>query len=81
MVLTSETIHRVESPSALIELMRKTVGKHEYQCLVAAKVLCFGVGGGVSEFVARVEEQSGRVETVWEKSAGVGRKIMRVHWP
>ncbi|KAL4252026.1 Lysine methyltransferase [Pleurotus pulmonarius] len=81
MVLTSETIYRVESLSALIELMRKSVGQHEYQCLVAAKILYFGVGGGVSEFVARVEGQSGRVETVWEKSAGVGRKIMQVHWP
>ncbi|KAF4563744.1 hypothetical protein EYR36_002985 [Pleurotus pulmonarius] len=78
MVLTSETIYRVESLSALIELMKKAVGQHEYQCLVAAKVLYFGVGGGVSEFVARVEGQSGRVETVWEKSAGVGRKIMQV---
>ncbi|KAL4257613.1 hypothetical protein AB1N83_011084 [Pleurotus pulmonarius] len=81
MVLTSETIYRVESLSALIELMKKAVSQHEYQCLVAAKVLYFGVGGGVSEFVARVEGQSGRVETVWEKSAGVGRKIMQVHWP
>ncbi|KAF4563751.1 hypothetical protein EYR36_002992 [Pleurotus pulmonarius] len=78
MVLTSETIYRVESLSALIELMKKAVSQHEYQCLVAAKVLYFGVGGGVSEFVARVEGQSGRVETVWEKSAGVGRKIMQV---
>ncbi|KAF4580400.1 hypothetical protein EYR40_003116 [Pleurotus pulmonarius] len=81
MVLTSETIYRVESLSALIELMRKSVGQHEYQCLVAAKVLYFGVGGGVSEFVARVEGQSGRVETVWEKSAGVGRKIMQLLLP
>ncbi|KDQ22446.1 hypothetical protein PLEOSDRAFT_1051153 [Pleurotus ostreatus PC15] len=81
MVLTSETIYHVESLSALIELMKKAVGQHEYQCLVAAKVLYFGVGGGVSEFVARVEGQLGHVETVWEKSAGVGRKIMRVHWP
>ncbi|KAF9492580.1 hypothetical protein BDN71DRAFT_1451286 [Pleurotus eryngii] len=80
-VLTSETIYRVESLSALIELMQKAVGQHEYQCLVAAKVLYFGVGGGVSEFVARVEGQSGRVGTVWENSGGVGRKIMRVQWP
>lgn len=80
-VLTSETIYRLESLSALIDVMKKAVGQHDYQCLVAAKVLYFGVGGGVSEFVARVEGQSGRVETVWEKSEGVGRKIMRVQWP
>jgi len=56
-----------------------------YICLVAAKVLYFGVGGSVSEFVRAVEgsnnrKKNGRVETVWEKRAGVARSIMRVYW-
>lgn len=50
-------------------------------CLVAAKVLYFGVGGGVSEFVQSIEGKGlGKVETVWEKKLGVGRKIMSVRW-
>ena len=51
-----------------------------YLCLVAAKVLYFGVGGGVSDFLQAVDGHKGRVETVLERTAGVGRKIMRVYW-
>ncbi|TFK41589.1 hypothetical protein BDQ12DRAFT_389843 [Crucibulum laeve] len=56
-----------------------------YLCLVAAKVLYFGVGGGVSDFVnavenARKDEPHGKVSTVWERKMGVGRKVMRVQW-
>jgi protein-histidine N-methyltransferase len=50
-----------------------------YLCLVAAKVFYFGVGGGVTEFVQAVEKRAS-VETVWEQSVGVGRRIMRVVW-
>ena len=49
-------------------------------CLVAAKVLYFGVGGGVRAFVSAVEEEHGTVRTVWEHREGVGRVIMRVEW-
>jgi protein-histidine N-methyltransferase len=49
-------------------------------CLVAAKVLYFGVGGGVQGFVRAVEEENGTVRTVWEHREGVGRIIMRVEW-
>ncbi|KZT20186.1 hypothetical protein NEOLEDRAFT_1158769 [Neolentinus lepideus HHB14362 ss-1] len=60
-------------------------------CLVAAKVLYFGVGGGISEFVRAVEDpaiypsrkekrRKGKVDTVWEKTGGVGRKVLQVHW-
>jgi protein-histidine N-methyltransferase len=55
--------------------------KAEYICLVAAKVLYFGVGGGVSDFLQAVEGRKARVDTVLERKAGVGRKIMRVLWP
>lgn len=50
-------------------------------CLVAAKVLYFGVGGGVSDFLQAIDGHKGRVETVLERRVGVGRKIMRVYWP
>ena len=49
-----------------------------YTCLVAAKVLYFGVGGGVSQFVRAVEEGThtqekslGKVEVVWVRKGGV----------
>lgn len=49
-------------------------------CLVAAKVLYFGVGGGVQAFVSAVEGERGTVRTVWEHREGVGRVIMRIEW-
>ena len=51
-----------------------------YQCLVAAKVLYFGVGGGIMEFLERVERRKGRAVTVQERKVGVGRKVIRVEW-
>jgi len=60
---------------------------HKYLCLVAAKVIYFGVGGGVAEFSYFVGEakdddhdRKGVVETVWERHVGVGRRVLRIHW-
>jgi len=55
-------------------------GDPECLCLVAAKVLYFGVGGGVSDFLRAVEATKGRVETVLERKEGVGRNIMQIWW-
>lgn len=84
-ILTSETIYRKESLRPLIDLMRRAClgpGEKEasYLCLVAAKVLYFGVGGGVSDFLQAVEGEKATVDTVLERTAGVGRKIMRIRW-
>ncbi|KAL5514466.1 hypothetical protein ACEPAG_2554 [Sanghuangporus baumii] len=49
-------------------------------CLVAAKVLYFGVGGGVMEFERAVREAGGKTSTVFERKTGVGRRIMSVEW-
>ncbi|PCH44719.1 hypothetical protein WOLCODRAFT_139183, partial [Wolfiporia cocos MD-104 SS10] len=55
-------------------------------CLVAAKRVYFGVGGGVSEFVNAVEglganaNRVGSVQTVWEHTDGVKRIVMQVKW-
>ncbi|KAI0634751.1 hypothetical protein C8Q77DRAFT_1277650 [Trametes polyzona] len=54
-----------------------------YLCLVAAKLVYFGVGGGVNEFVRAVEggeEKKGEVRTVWERIHGVKRSVMQVTW-
>jgi protein-histidine N-methyltransferase len=54
-------------------------------CLVAAKVLYFGVGGGVSEFMRAVEEREcvngkAEVQIALERKEGVGRRVMKVEW-
>ncbi|KAI0031588.1 hypothetical protein K488DRAFT_6360, partial [Vararia minispora EC-137] len=96
-VLTSETIYRTDSTSSLLRLLREAClsgaptpttslpedieQTRSYTCLVAAKVLYFGVGGGVAEFVRAVETDGrGRVDTVWEQATGVARRILRITW-
>lgn len=85
LVLTSETIYSVPSLPSLLDLLEASC-KPESQCLVACKRIYFGVGGGELEFRRRVEERSGKVETVWGegsgrgKDQGVGRVVMSVEW-
>ncbi|KAH9005628.1 hypothetical protein EDB86DRAFT_3177905 [Lactarius hatsudake] len=80
-VLASETIYRTEALRPFLGVLRAAIaGGGVTLCLVAAKVLYFGVGGGVREFVRVVEDEGGTVHTVWEHREGVGRRIMRVGW-
>ncbi|EDR09503.1 uncharacterized protein LACBIDRAFT_189982 [Laccaria bicolor S238N-H82] len=67
--------------------MSQSIVPAKYLCLVAAKVLYFGVGGGASEFTKLIETPAnttgrsrGKVETVLERKVGVGRKVMSVQW-
>ncbi|KAF8324280.1 uncharacterized protein EI90DRAFT_3075664 [Cantharellus anzutake] len=97
-VLTSETVYRIDSLDSLLRVLQmssstakpsKDVKVPDTLCLVAAKIVYFGVGGGVSEFVRRASELSvanadgnkkPRVETVWEQREGVARAVLRLHW-
>jgi len=83
-VLASETIYRTDALGPFLGVLRAATATAEASqhplCLVAAKVLYFGVGGGVQEFVRAVEDERGTVHTVWEHREGVGRRIMRVEW-
>ncbi|KAI0302790.1 hypothetical protein B0F90DRAFT_1627125, partial [Multifurca ochricompacta] len=87
-ILASETIYRAESLEAFLGVVQGGVGRKVMRettfpiplCLVAAKVLYFGVGGGVQGFVRAVEDEHGTVRTVWEHREGVMRKIMQVEW-
>lgn len=96
-VLTSETIYRTDSLDSLIRLLysgtapsttRPSLDTNAEEedaplCLVAAKIVYFGVGGGVNEFIREVQGmkgKNGRIETVWENKEGVGRIIMRLRW-
>ena len=49
-------------------------------CLVAAKVVYFGVGGGIDGFLKAVEGSGGRCKTVVDKPSGVSRRILQVIW-
>lgn len=82
MVLTSETIYCLDSLPSLVRLMRSACVPERHLCLVAAKVVYFGVGGGITEFIRCVEEtgQQARVDTVLEKMAGVSTRVMSVQW-
>ncbi|KAF8729840.1 hypothetical protein AX14_005938 [Amanita brunnescens Koide BX004] len=95
-VLTSETIYRAENLPSLVTLLRSAclgITPNEGEkptsnpslCLVAAKAVYFGVGGGVSNFIDAVEgngsrEKLGTVETVWETKTGVKRNVLSVTW-
>ncbi|KAF8880028.1 hypothetical protein BD779DRAFT_1612805 [Infundibulicybe gibba] len=80
LVLSSETIYQRESLYSLLRLLEHCTGRGDQSvCLVAAKIIYFGVGGGVSEFLAALEHKA-QVETVWEQLSGVARRIMRVRW-
>ncbi|KAK1920887.1 hypothetical protein DB88DRAFT_501389 [Papiliotrema laurentii] len=48
--------------------------------LIAAKVLYFGVGGGVQDFLRKVERGGGWHESVKDWVTGVGRTLVRVGW-
>ncbi|OCH88386.1 hypothetical protein OBBRIDRAFT_758273 [Obba rivulosa] len=82
-----------EKPLEVLASERLTISERSnvhYLCLVAAKLVYFGVGGGVSEFVRAVEhpeeeaQPSGRrkpsVQHLWERKEGVKRTVMRVSW-
>ena len=91
-VLASETIYRPRSLDTFLGVLRAAtatpagavaVSDEVVQpplCLIAAKVLYFGVGGGVQGFVRAVEAENGTIRTVWEHREGVGRIIMQVEW-
>ncbi|KAI0341350.1 hypothetical protein BDW22DRAFT_1414114 [Trametopsis cervina] len=109
-VLTSETIYRIESLPPLLDLMWRACTQRtksleeltsdmtmsskeansdpEHLCIVAAKLVYFGVGGGVTEFIDAVQganssscgRRPGTVESVWKKDEGVKRVILKVHW-
>jgi protein-histidine N-methyltransferase len=51
------------------------------ECLVAAKVLYFGVGGGVSDFIDYITKNGiGKARVVKEHNIGVGRVIMSLEF-
>lgn len=59
------------------KLIEEADSRKRGECLVAAKVLYFGVGGGVSDFVDYVEKKGiAKAKIVRERNTGIGRVIL-----
>lgn len=91
LILSSETIYRVSSLPSLITLLQNATSQRAIAgvaeassapplCLIAAKVVYFGVGGGMESFTKAVEESGGHCQTVYETKEGVARKIIKISW-
>ena len=52
----------------------------ESLCLVAAKVLYFGVGGSIRDFERSIKLQGGKTDSVLQRKDGVGRTVLRLTW-
>ncbi|TFK25243.1 hypothetical protein FA15DRAFT_703941 [Coprinopsis marcescibilis] len=80
----TESLSQKVSKLALADAQGRTGTATGAVVLVAAKVLYFGVGGGISEFVEFISKtkpgRKGRVDTVLDKITGVGRRVLRIHW-
>ena len=90
---TSESISSVSSALSQAQLRDTTSSPAQPQrpesqapstlCLVAAKILYFGVGGGVQSFKQAVQGSAssrGWVEEVDKIQSGVGRVVLSVGW-
>ena len=87
LVLASETIYSPASLTAFSEtlsalLRRSSTGSTKSRALVAAKKVYFGVGGGVDEFLAVLNNVCANELDVQQKlnvqSEGVGRVVLEV---
>ncbi|PPQ74367.1 hypothetical protein CVT26_000685 [Gymnopilus dilepis] len=73
--------HLVASQLQLEDAKAVKASGRERLCLVAAKILYFGVGGSVSDFVKKIEAKNALASTVWSSNMGVGRIVMSISWP
>ena len=84
LVLTSETIYSLDSLPALVALLARYAKPHGTDqvgsVLVAAKVIYFGVGGGVESFKQTLAQMhpEATVETLHSVTKGVGRTVLSV---
>ena len=78
LVLTSETIYSLDSLPPLVHLLSR-YGQGGI-VLVAAKVIYFGVGGGVESFKQTLAQltPSAKVEALHSVTKGVGRTVLSV---
>ncbi|PWN35254.1 uncharacterized protein FA14DRAFT_120326 [Meira miltonrushii] len=91
-ILTSETIYSTDTMPILIDTLEEAykgslegetksdVKSMDRLCLVAAKVVYFGVGGGVYAFEQELKRRQASTKTVWKSEKGVSRVVLQVDW-
>lgn len=79
LILTSETVYALPSLSPLVRLLH-TYAAADAAVLVAAKVIYFGVGGGVEAFKQTLAQlaPSAQVASIHTVTRGVGRTVLSV---
>lgn len=84
LVLASETIYAVPTLIPFTETLTTILQNAESDGnfafgMVAVKLVYFGVGGGVDDFLEELGKLEGQSEILWEKTGvGVGRVILGV---
>lgn len=92
-VLSSETVYAIPSLPPLCRVLQDicwptsshtsdaSVTAKTTLCLIAAKVLYFGVGGGVRAFCDAIAARHGWTAAVRESRSGVGRVVLSTGFP
>jgi protein-histidine N-methyltransferase len=68
--------------------MQERLSLEDPECYVAGKVLYFGVGGGLPDFISSLEDprssrcsrRGGKWKVLKEHSQGVVRKVLQIYW-
>lgn len=79
LILSSETIYDNATIPRLVRIL-KDKSHTSTECLIAAKVIYFGLSGGLSEFQEKVELSGGKMGVIPVKSTGPERVIVSVQW-
>lgn len=92
LVLSSETVYSLSSLHSFCRVLHSLcwptsqeqqdagIAPYSTLCLVAAKVLYFGVGGGIDAFIRELEMQGGWHTTKRTQVTGVGRAVIQAGW-
>ena len=79
LILTSETIYRVESYEILLEIFSHSLKTSpEARVLLAAKDYYFGLGGSVNQFMNAAKSKGWNVKILKHFSEGVPRSILQL---
>lgn len=90
-LLSSETTYSLETIPSLCRALQAAswptkengqegIETHTSMCLIASKVLYFGVGGGIEPFRSEVLAHRGWCKQVRSFTAGVGRGVLQIGW-
>ena len=83
LIIACETIYSPDSvhqfTATLVQILQAvSLAGSRPLALIATKRVYFGVGGGLDDFLARLQEQGGQGQTVWQSQDGVRRDIVAV---